>query len=152
MGPGPETFWRMGPPPSGSLGQSSSFPLDSAPRSSARGCPRGSLLLPCELADVRTSGSTCRVQIGGLAQRKCPGASVESGKERKEGRKKGRKKERRKEGGVRGVGAGGLFSPLSSCGLVGPRAQGRVGKGALGPAEQGPQPVSHLPCPGEIPR
>lgn len=96
MEPGPETFWRMGLPPPGSSGRSSSFPLDCALQSRARGCPRVSLLLPCELSDVRTSGSICRVQTGGLAQRKCPGASVESGKERKGGRKKGRK---RKKGG-----------------------------------------------------
>ena len=86
----------MGLPAPGSSGQSSSFPLDCALRSRARGCPWVSLLLACELSDLRTSGGICHVQTGGLAQRKCPGASVESGKERKEGRKKGRK---RKKGG-----------------------------------------------------
>ena len=57
----------MGLPAPGSSGQSSSFPLDCALRSRARGCPRVSLLLACELSDLRTSGGICHVQTGGLA-------------------------------------------------------------------------------------
>ena len=34
------------------------------------------------------------------------------------------------------------FCLTRNCGLARPRAQGRVGKGASGPAEQGPQPVA----------